>query len=54
MLIIAHISTMFRYSPIMNSRYGVDAVFDLIAGDEFGFRFRQIERRTVGFRQRAR
>ena len=52
MLIIAHISTMLRYSPIMNSRYGVERVFDLVAGHEFGFRFRQIERRAVGLRQR--
>ena len=24
MVLIAHISTMFRYSPSMNSRYGVE------------------------------
>ena len=51
-VVSAHISTMATYSPSMNSRYGVERIFDHVAGDEFRFGFRQVEGRPVRLGQR--
>ena len=51
-VVMAHIRRIEMYSPSMNSRYGVERIFDHEAGDELGFAFGQIEGRAVGFGER--